>query len=94
MGNVWTLTLDTATPYLSLGLFRGEEGLGRVVRVERRHEEVLFGLLDETLEALGARREEIGALVLGRARAPTPACALPWRPGRALLWPWGPGSTV
>jgi tRNA threonylcarbamoyladenosine biosynthesis protein TsaB len=52
-------------PYLSLGLFRGEEGLGRVVRVERRHEEVLFGLLDETLEALGARREEIGALVLG-----------------------------
>jgi tRNA threonylcarbamoyladenosine biosynthesis protein TsaB len=65
MGNVWTLTLDTATPYLSLGLFRGEEGLGRVVRVERRHEEVLFGLLDETLEALGARREEIGALVLG-----------------------------
>jgi len=64
MGNVWTLTLDTATPYLSLGLFRGEEGLGRVARVERRHEEVLFGLLDETLEALGARREEIGALVL------------------------------
>jgi hypothetical protein len=33
MGNVWTLTLDTATPYLSLGLFRGEEGLGRMVRV-------------------------------------------------------------
>jgi len=65
MGGVWTLTLDTATPYLSLGLFRREEGLGRVVRVERRHEEVLFGLLDETLEALGARREEIGALVLG-----------------------------
>jgi hypothetical protein len=65
MGGVWTLTLDTATPYLSLGLFRGEEGLGRVVRVERRHEEVLFGLLDETLEALGVRREEIGALVLG-----------------------------
>lgn len=65
MGGVWTLTLDTATPYLSLGLLRGEEGLGRVVRVERRHEEVLFGLLDETLEALGVRREEIGALVLG-----------------------------
>ncbi len=57
--------MDTATPYLSLGLFRGEEGLGRVVRVERRHEEVLFGLLDELLTQVGARREEIGALVLG-----------------------------
>ncbi len=65
MGGVWTLTLDTATPYLSLGLFRGEEGLGRVVRVERRHEEVLFDLLEEALREVGARREEIGALVLG-----------------------------
>jgi len=65
MGGVWTLTLDTATPYLSLGLFRGEEGLGRVVRVERRHEEVLFDLLEEALREVGARREEIGTLVLG-----------------------------
>ncbi|MGC8904817.1 tRNA (adenosine(37)-N6)-threonylcarbamoyltransferase complex dimerization subunit type 1 TsaB [Thermus sp.] len=62
---MWTLTLDTATPYLSLGLFRGEEGLGRVVRVERRHEEVLFGLLEEVLAQVGARREEISAVVLG-----------------------------
>jgi len=65
MEDVWTLTLDTATPYLSLGLFRGEEGLGRVVRVERRHEEALFGLLDDLLKEVGARKEEIGALVLG-----------------------------
>ncbi len=65
MGGVWTLALDTATPYLALGLFRGEEGLGRVVRVERRHEEHLFSLLDELLKEVGARREEIGTLVLG-----------------------------
>ncbi|WP_038057691.1 tRNA (adenosine(37)-N6)-threonylcarbamoyltransferase complex dimerization subunit type 1 TsaB [Thermus amyloliquefaciens] len=62
---MWTLTLDTATPYLSLGLFQGEEGLGRVVRVERRHEEALFPLLDAVLAEVGARKEEIGALVLG-----------------------------
>lgn len=65
MDRVWTLTLDTATPYLSLGLFSGEEGLGLVVRVERRHEEVLFGLLEEVLREVGAKREEIFALVLG-----------------------------
>ncbi|APD09899.1 glycoprotein endopeptidase [Thermus brockianus] len=65
MGSMWTLTLDTATPYLALGLFRGEEGVGRVVRLGRRHEEVLFGLLDEVLAEVGAEREAIGALVLG-----------------------------
>ena len=65
MGSTWTLVLDTATPYLSLGLFRGEAGVGRVKRVERRHEEVLFGLLEEVLREVGAGREEIGALVLG-----------------------------
>uniref|UniRef100_A0A7C2C411 tRNA (Adenosine(37)-N6)-threonylcarbamoyltransferase complex dimerization subunit type 1 TsaB n=1 Tax=Thermus islandicus TaxID=540988 RepID=A0A7C2C411_9DEIN len=65
MDKVWTLTLDTATPYLSLGLFRGEAGLGRVVRVERRHEEVLFKLLEEVLREVGARREAISTLVLG-----------------------------
>ena len=65
MGRMWTLVLDTATPYLSLGLFRGEAGVGRVKRVERRHEEVLFGLLEEVLREVGAGREEIGALVLG-----------------------------
>ncbi|TBH20692.1 tRNA (adenosine(37)-N6)-threonylcarbamoyltransferase complex dimerization subunit type 1 TsaB [Thermus thermamylovorans] len=65
MPAVWTLTLDTATPYLALGLFRGEEGVGRVVRVERRHEEALFPLLDDLLAEVGARKEEIGALVLG-----------------------------
>lgn len=26
MGRMWTLVLDTATPYLSLGLFRGRRG--------------------------------------------------------------------
>ncbi len=62
---VWTLTLDTATPYLALGLFREGEGLGRVVRLGRRHEEALFDLLDELLAEVGARREEIGTLVLG-----------------------------
>ncbi|GGM95060.1 tRNA (adenosine(37)-N6)-threonylcarbamoyltransferase complex dimerization subunit type 1 TsaB [Thermus composti] len=62
---MWTLTLDTATPYLSLGLFRGEEGVGRVVRLGRRHEEALFGLLEEVLAEVGAKRSEIGALVLG-----------------------------
>ncbi|GAA6750665.1 tRNA (adenosine(37)-N6)-threonylcarbamoyltransferase complex dimerization subunit type 1 TsaB [Thermus antranikianii] len=62
---MWTLTLDTATPYLSLGLFRGEEGVGRVVRLGRRHEEALFGLLDELLREVGVEREEIGTLVLG-----------------------------
>lgn len=62
---MWTLTLDTATPYLSLGLFQGEEGLGRVVRLGRKHEEVLFGLLDELLGEVGIGREAIGALVLG-----------------------------
>lgn len=65
MPSVWTLTLDTSTPYLALGLFQGEEGVGRVVRVERRHEESLFPLLDELLAKVGARKEEIGALVLG-----------------------------
>ncbi|WP_234504491.1 MULTISPECIES: tRNA (adenosine(37)-N6)-threonylcarbamoyltransferase complex dimerization subunit type 1 TsaB [Thermus] len=65
MGLVWTLTLDTATPYLALGAFRGEEGVGRVVRLGRRHEEALFGLLDEVLAEAGAKKEEIGALVLG-----------------------------
>ncbi|WP_244363644.1 tRNA (adenosine(37)-N6)-threonylcarbamoyltransferase complex dimerization subunit type 1 TsaB [Thermus brockianus] len=65
MGSMWTLTLDTATPYLALGLFRGEEGVGRVVRLGRRHEEVLFGLLDEVLAEVGAKREAIGTLVLG-----------------------------
>lgn len=39
--------------------------MGRVKRVERRHEEVLFGLLEEVLREVGAGREEIGALVLG-----------------------------
>lgn len=65
MGGVWTLALDTATPYLALGLFRGEEGLGRVVRVERRHEEHLFPLLGELLGEVGVGKEGIGALVLG-----------------------------
>ncbi|MCS6868715.1 MAG: tRNA (adenosine(37)-N6)-threonylcarbamoyltransferase complex dimerization subunit type 1 TsaB [Thermus sp.] len=65
MPPVWTLTLDTATPYLALGLFRGEEGLGRVVHLGRRHEEALFDLLEALLAEVGARREEIGALVLG-----------------------------
>ncbi|WP_114311821.1 tRNA (adenosine(37)-N6)-threonylcarbamoyltransferase complex dimerization subunit type 1 TsaB [Thermus caldifontis] len=62
---MWTLTLDTATPYLSLGLFRGDKGLGRVVRLGRRHEEALFGLLDELLSEVGIPREAIGALILG-----------------------------
>lgn len=65
MEKMWTLVLDTATPYLSLGLFRAEAGVGRVKRVERRHEEVFFGLLEEVLKEVGAGREEIGTLVLG-----------------------------
>ncbi|MFN3179928.1 MAG: tRNA (adenosine(37)-N6)-threonylcarbamoyltransferase complex dimerization subunit type 1 TsaB [Thermus sp.] len=62
---MWTLTLDTATPYLSLGVFHGDRGLGRVVRLGRKHEEALFALLDELLVEVGIEREEIGALVLG-----------------------------
>lgn len=63
---MWTLTLDTATPYLSLGLFRGEEGMGRVVRLWRRHEETLFTLLNELLAEVGVGREGIQTLVLGQ----------------------------
>ena len=62
---MWTLTLDTATPYLSLGLFRGDEGIGRIVRLGRRHEETLFSILDGLLGEVGARKEEIGTVVLG-----------------------------
>ncbi|GAB5601553.1 tRNA (adenosine(37)-N6)-threonylcarbamoyltransferase complex dimerization subunit type 1 TsaB [Thermus sp. FJN-A] len=65
MKGVWTLTLDTATPYLALGLFREAEGVGRVVRLGRRHEEALFALLDELLAEVGARREEVSRLILG-----------------------------
>lgn len=62
---MWTMTLDTSTPYLSLGAFRGNEGLGWIVHRGRKHEEVLFPLLDELLAEVGATREDISALVLG-----------------------------
>ncbi len=57
--------MDTATPYLALGLFREGEGLGWVVRVGRRHDEALFDLLEDLLRAVGVRREAIRTLVLG-----------------------------
>ncbi len=63
---MWVLTLDTSTPYLALGVFQGERGLGRVVHLGRRHDEALFPLLDELLEEAGVEREAIGALVLGQ----------------------------
>ena len=90
MGRMWTLVLDTATPYLSLGLFRGEAGVGRVKRVERRHEEVLFGLLEEVLREVGAGREEIGAPVLGEGPGSYTRLriALAAGPGLAACWPY------
>lgn len=63
---MWVLTLDTATPYLALGVFQGEKGLGRVVHLGRRHDEALFDLLKGFLAEAGVGLEDIGALVLGQ----------------------------
>jgi len=59
---VRVLALDTATPYLVLGLDSAE----RAIRLERRHGERLAGELKHFLEALGLRLEEIGALAVGQ----------------------------
>lgn len=64
MGRMWTLVLDTATPYLSLGLFRGRRGGpgqagGKAARGSPLRPP------GGGPEEVGAGREEIGALVLG-----------------------------
>jgi len=59
---VLVLALDTATPYLVLGLPDAE----RAIRLGRRHAEVLWGELEQFLRETGIRREELEGIAVGR----------------------------
>jgi tRNA threonylcarbamoyl adenosine modification protein YeaZ len=59
---VLVLALDTATPYLVLGLPHAE----RAIRLGRRHAEVLWGELEQFLYETGVSRNELEGIALGR----------------------------
>ncbi len=56
------LALDTATPYLVLGLPHAE----RALRLGRRHAEVLWGELEQFLHENGIRRQELEGIAVGQ----------------------------
>ncbi|WP_027883414.1 tRNA (adenosine(37)-N6)-threonylcarbamoyltransferase complex dimerization subunit type 1 TsaB [Meiothermus rufus] len=56
------LALDTATPYLVLGLPQAE----RAIRLERRHAEVLWRELEAFLQQSGIRRQDLQGIAVGR----------------------------
>lgn len=56
------LGIDTATPYLVLGLPNAE----RAVRLERRHAEVLWAELDDFLRQNSVDRSGIAAIAVGQ----------------------------
>ncbi|MCX7782096.1 MAG: tRNA (adenosine(37)-N6)-threonylcarbamoyltransferase complex dimerization subunit type 1 TsaB [Meiothermus sp.] len=56
------LALDTATPYLVLGLPHAE----RAIRLGRRHAEVLWGELEAFLHQAGVGLRELDGIVVGR----------------------------
>jgi len=59
---VLVLAIDTATPYLVLGLPFAE----RAVRLERRHAEVLWAELEDFLARSGVQKGELGGIAVGR----------------------------
>jgi len=59
---VLILALDTATPYLVLGLPHAE----RAIRLERRHAEVLWQELEVFLKQAGVGLKELGGIAVGR----------------------------
>lgn len=59
---VLVLTLDTATPYLVLGLPHAE----RAVRLERRHAEVLWPALEAFLRQAGVELGAVEGIAVGR----------------------------
>ncbi len=56
------LALDTATPYLVLGLPHAE----RAIRLGRRHAEVLWGELEQFLRETGIQRQELEGVAVGQ----------------------------
>lgn len=56
------LAIDTATPYLVLGLPTAE----RAVRLERRHAEMLWGELETFLLGNGVGKHELTGIAVGR----------------------------
>lgn len=56
------LALDTATPYLVLGLPQAE----RTVRLERRHAEVLWAELEGFLRDAGVSKAQLSGIAVGR----------------------------
>jgi len=59
---VLVLALDTATPYLVLGLPEAE----RAVRLGRRHAEVLWAELEQFLHETRTLRRDLAAVAVGR----------------------------
>ena len=59
---VLVLALDTATPYLVLGLPHAE----RAIRLGRRHAEVLWGELEAFLQEAGVKLRELEGIAVGR----------------------------
>ncbi|MGQ9753856.1 MAG: tRNA (adenosine(37)-N6)-threonylcarbamoyltransferase complex dimerization subunit type 1 TsaB [Thermaceae bacterium] len=62
---MWVLGMDTATPYLVLGLWNGQRGVEKILKVERRHEEVLFPTLRALLEEAEVEFKAIGLISVG-----------------------------
>ncbi len=62
---MWVLGLDTATSHLTLGLWDGQRGVERVLKVEKGHERMLFPALEGLLAEAGVRKEEIGLIAVG-----------------------------
>ena len=56
------LALDTATPYLVLGLPQAE----RAIRLDRRHAEVLWGELAEFLQHHGVDKSSLEGIAVGQ----------------------------
>jgi tRNA threonylcarbamoyl adenosine modification protein YeaZ len=59
---VQVLAIDTATSFLVLGLPASE----RIVRLDRRHAEVLFGELESFLQWAGCRLERLEGIAVGQ----------------------------
>lgn len=56
------LAIDTATPYLVLGTQNRE----RIVRMGRRHAELIFSELEDFMQACGLQPRELNAVVVGQ----------------------------
>lgn len=59
---VQVLAIDTATPFLVLGLPASE----RIIRLDRRHAEALFGELEAFLRWAGSGLEQLEGIAVGR----------------------------